>query len=303
MNIAFKHLIIVFLLAFFGSCGNDDKRKSASGSGDPVNSDGTSKSCEDGLFCIQIEPIQLSTGGPSSEMSVKAATYAGAEVTLSLAMTLENLSPSIELPSVFDLKRGDTVELLKLSPVAGTYSYEYKYQFGIGRRDVSHDESVVYRLPFKTGESYVVIQGYHGGFTHKDDDAFAVDFAMPEGTAIHAARSGIVVAIESSYRDGGAEPQFRDKANFVRVLQDDGTIANYLHLRYQGVVVTRGATVNTGDLLGYSGNTGYSTEAHLHFDVSKRLSVDRRNTISIQYKTTSGTIKELQTGTSYTAID
>ncbi len=45
----------------------------------------------------------------------------------------------------------------------------------------------------------------------------------------------------------------------------DGISTLYAHLSVQSVAV--GDAVTTGEILGYSGNTGYTTGPHLHFGV------------------------------------
>jgi murein DD-endopeptidase MepM/ murein hydrolase activator NlpD len=49
------------------------------------------------------------------------------------------------------------------------------------------------------------------------------------------------------------------------VLHEDGTMAVYAHLQPESVIVRPGQRVNTGQRLGASGNTGFSTGPHLHF--------------------------------------
>jgi murein DD-endopeptidase MepM/ murein hydrolase activator NlpD len=53
----------------------------------------------------------------------------------------------------------------------------------------------------------------------------------------------------------------------VKIYHSDGTFADYVHLRYGGVLVEVGEEVRAGDVIGLSGNTGYSTQPHLHFAV------------------------------------
>jgi len=76
----------------------------------------------------------------------------------------------------------------------------------------------------------------------------------------------VVRAIEN-FSQGGLEEKFKKRANLIFILHEDGTIARYLHLKQGGVHVDIGDRVAAGDLIGYSGNTGYSQNPHLHFDV------------------------------------
>ncbi len=129
-------------------------------------------------------------------------------------------------------------------------------------------DDVVYRLPF-SGVPVHVGQGFGGAFSHRDPANFhALDFALPEGTPVLAAREGVVMEIRGDFREGGRDPaRFGTQANLVRVLHADGSMALYAHLAPGGTEVRPGQRVRAGDRLGLSGNTGLSTGPHLHFAV------------------------------------
>ena len=114
-----------------------------------------------------------------------------------------------------------------------------------------------------------VAQGWGGGFSHADDEnRHAVDFAVPEGTPVLAARDGTVMQVEARFAGGGlGSVDAIDRANFVRILHEDGTMALYAHLAPGGVQVRPGERVRRGQRIGTSGNTGYSGGPHLHFVV------------------------------------
>ena len=82
------------------------------------------------------------------------------------------------------------------------------------------------------------------------------DFAMPEGTPIRSIKNGIVHLADYGNQNAG-------KTIFVQ--WEDGKTAIYGHL--SKFAVKEGQYVKAGDLIGYSGNTGRSTGAHLHFGV------------------------------------
>jgi murein DD-endopeptidase MepM/ murein hydrolase activator NlpD len=112
-------------------------------------------------------------------------------------------------------------------------------------------------------------QAWGGRFSHADaENRHAVDFAAAEGTPVHAARDGVVMHTESRFADAAPEDgDAIDRANFIRILHDDGTMALYAHLQPGGVHVRVGQRVRRGQAIGLSGNTGRSTAPHLHFVV------------------------------------
>lgn len=123
-----------------------------------------------------------------------------------------------------------------------------------------------YVLPFSVGESYRVGQGNCTRGSHNAiiSQQFAYDVLMPIGTTLVASRSGVVIAVEQSYRDDTGIP---GEENFVVVMHDDGTGARYIHVTTQGALVEVNDVVTRGDPLALSGNSGNSSEPHLHFDV------------------------------------
>lgn len=112
-------------------------------------------------------------------------------------------------------------------------------------------------------------QGWGGSFSHRDDEnRHAVDFAVPEGTPVLAARDGVVMQAEARFAGGGLHStDDTARANFIRILHDDGTMALYAHLAPGGTGVAAGERVRRGQRIGTSGNTGYSGGPHLHFAI------------------------------------
>ena len=62
-------------------------------------------------------------------------------------------------------------------------------------------------------------------------------------------------------------PSCGNDANYIRINHGDGTETLYLHLEHEGVDVEVDDVVCAGDVIGRSGNTGWSTGPHLHFAV------------------------------------
>lgn len=127
---------------------------------------------------------------------------------------------------------------------------------------------VEYLLPLRS-RKLRVDQGYGGSFSHSDPpNRYAIDFAADPGTPVVAAREGVVMQVESDFDKAGLNREkYGGRANFVRIVHDDGTMAVYAHLQPEGVLVRVGQRIRAGQQIGLSGNTGFSTGPHLHFVV------------------------------------
>jgi murein DD-endopeptidase MepM/ murein hydrolase activator NlpD len=127
------------------------------------------------------------------------------------------------------------------------------------------DSSYVYTLPFKHKKKVFLIQGYESMFSHKGERA--LDFKVKTGTTVCAARGGVVTATREDSDKRGLKTENLSDGNYVYIRHDDGSEANYWHFKKDGVMVNVGDTVQTGQPIGLSGNTGYSAFPHLHFEV------------------------------------
>ncbi len=127
------------------------------------------------------------------------------------------------------------------------------------------DTSFVYRLPFESRETHLIVQGYFGRFTHKE--RAALDFKMKKGTKVLAARDGVVIRLREDGNKGGLKKEYRQHGNFVIIEHADSSRSGYWHLQKDGVLVSIGDTVKLGEVIGLSGNTGYTAFPHLHFIV------------------------------------
>ncbi len=142
--------------------------------------------------------------------------------------------------------------------------YESIYNYG-NHSQKAYDSNFEYYLPFEKGTEYWLSQGYNGATSHKGENA--LDFKMPIGTKIYAARGGVVVDIEESYSRSCTEPDCAKYNNYILIYHNDGTFAEYTHVKKDGVKVKIGDQIKIGQFIGYSGNVGWATGPHLHFIV------------------------------------
>jgi murein DD-endopeptidase MepM/ murein hydrolase activator NlpD len=128
------------------------------------------------------------------------------------------------------------------------------------------DSSYIYSLPFQDHKKVFLIQGYESKiFSHKGERA--LDFKVKQGTKICAAREGVVIALREDSDKGGLKQENLSDGNYISIKHSDGSVAHYWHLQKDGAMVSVGDAVKTGQLIGLSGNTGYSSFPHLHFEV------------------------------------
>jgi murein DD-endopeptidase MepM/ murein hydrolase activator NlpD len=138
------------------------------------------------------------------------------------------------------------------------------YDLKSGR--LKDDTSHIYSLPYEAGRSFLLIQGANSKMSHKNELAY--DFKMKKGTKICAARSGVVTDLRSDSDKGGLKPENLSDGNFIILLHPDGSRSYYWHLQKNGVLVEKGSEVKQGEVIGLSGNTGYTAFPHLHFQVT-----------------------------------
>ena len=157
-------------------------------------------------------------------------------------------------------------------------------------------QDVVYLLPLQTRD-WRIDQGWGGRFSHQDPENFyAVDFTVKEGTPILAARDGVVMQVESNFDGAGLNREkFGARANLVRILHDDGSMALYAHLRAVGVWVRLGQRVHAGQSIGLSGNTGFTTGPHLHFAIQVNRGM-REESIPMRLRAPDGSMVAIPRG-------
>lgn len=123
-------------------------------------------------------------------------------------------------------------------------------------------------LPFAPGEAWRVTQGYNQTASHNGYAAFCWDFTRAgiggsEGEMIYSATSGRVRQVV----DCLSTPT--DSWNYVAVIQDHNESCDYLHIKKDSSLVSRGDHVSFGTPLARVGDVGAAEGAyHLHFAIS-----------------------------------
>lgn len=182
---------------------------------------------------------------------------------------------------------------------ANELEYTNTYNFGDVLQE-KFDANYIYSLPFEKGKTHLVFQGYNGKFSHQNE--FSLDLNLKIGDPILAAREGTVVEVINSNNQNCADISCAKYNNKILILHNDGTFADYSHLKYNGAVVKKGEVVKKGQLIGYSGETGFSSGPHLHFAVFINRLDGERTFIKTLFKTSESNGTYLEEGKSYTKI-
>jgi len=210
---------------------------------------------------------------PGGVMLIAKSTYFGPVQIAFRVHPIENVSaethrsgltvlpPRSETEVVFVGKSVEQVDL----------RFDSEFQFIPGQPGAEHRPEQPYRLPYALSSAVRVSQAYPVVKTHGDPSSqYAVDFVMPVGTDVFAARDGVVIEVASDFFESGTDYEVDGpRANVVRILHADGTMALYVHLNWNTIRVVPGQNVRRGEYLADSGNTGFTTGPHLHFVVQR----------------------------------
>ena len=203
-----------------------------------------------------------------------------------------------EWPKIYVIPANSDVLLATVKPKHKHMSWSFQYNVGstLGDPSAVHDPNTAYKLPFVGNKHYYISQAFNGEFSHfGDQNQYALDIAMPEGSDVLAARAGVVMDIAADFYDGGVDASKMHRGNYIRILHDDGSMAIYAHLQLESVVVARGQRIESQQKIAQSGNTGFTSGPHLHFAVQVNAGLKLKSVpFLLQHK--SGDIKPPKVG-------
>lgn len=204
----------------------------------------------------------------------------------------KNIITKPALPKRFIVAPGRSIVLFQIT-AADRYkpsAYSLKYRYLVGSPLAKHDPNALYLPPFEKTARFPVSQAFDGKFSHTDkQNKYAVDIVMPVNTPVYAARSGTVIEVNDDFFQGGVKQAYKTRANSIRILHEDGSMAVYAHLALEKSQVYTGLKVYAGQLIAYSGNTGFSSGPHLHFAVQLNKGMELVS-IPFQFITADGSI-------------
>jgi murein DD-endopeptidase MepM/ murein hydrolase activator NlpD len=253
--------------------------------------------CEDDWICVD----EIRSDG---DVELRARNLREFPLTYTLRVNSKHYSVKGPNTITQTVGPGEAQRIMVLDGKGGgdKASFQYSIKWTVGRIDARHDDTELYAFPYASENAYRILQGYGSRFSHRDREEFAIDFDMPIGTAVHAARTGVVARIEESHSKGCWDDDCGQYANFIVVLHSDGTTGEYYHLNKDGALVDVGDRIERGQKIALSGNTGHTTMPHLHFAVYRAVAWGRTQSIEVRFEGANGIIDRPRRGGRHQAL-
>ena len=242
---------------------------------------------------INSQNIKLYYENIENGFILKADNEEYCPVSVKINFKLKNLKSSKENNTVFVIPpkvKNFQITELKTIKKGKKYNVSSQNTSNYGNHNkVTYDKNYVYELPFEKGKEYRIMQGYNGTFSHFGENTNALDFDMPIGTNITAVRSGVVIKVVDKNRKGCPNEKCKAYNNTILIYHNDGTFAEYAHIKYKGSKVKVGNKIESGQIIAESGNVGWSSAPHLHLAIFKQK-IDKRDNIKAKFKVDNSSI-------------
>lgn len=116
-------------------------------------------------------------------------------------------------------------------------------------------------LPFASGTKFTVTMSPY----HLKNRHYSWNMDVPFGTPVHAIESGIVHSVWEPEGGGGCDRnKYLNKGHSLRIIHNDGTIAQYLHV---AIKVKKGDPIKKGQLIALTALSGVVCSPQLHLMV------------------------------------
>lgn len=244
------------------------------------------------------EKVRFTSQNNNNTIQLLAANDFYCPVTVTITFNLVNVQLSNENTVFVIPPRTENFAIVTLSPKEQNkkWSWGYRYDYFLGDGTKKQEANMVFNLPYPTGQSFKVVQGYNGKISHENENA--IDFNFPEGTPVCAAKDGIVTEVVDKNNTGCPGKECMQYNNYITLYHEDGSFSSYAHLKQNGAKVKVGQAIKQGDVIGLSGNTGWSSGPHLHFVVFYYKS-SQRITPATKFNTENKAVVFLEEGKSY----
>lgn len=248
------------------------------------------------------EPIVFTTDPPEGKIdhnrginyTFEAASSSGNPITYKVVapswidfdqkMTISGVPDWVSIARLFTIS-------ITASDGVNSSKQEFEVQVVLGEiicdQDFGDPSQSKYILPYQVGKSVQVEQTYcppNPAWGHHN--WFAYDFSTQIGDTIVAIRDGQVSFVVENFQNS---TRVCGEENFIFIHHTDGTVASYIHLTTNGVLVKVGDQVKQGQVIGLSGDSGCSIGPHVHIAVFRnKQNFDRQSTIPINFRNAKG---------------
>ena len=87
-----------------------------------------------------------------------------------------------------------------------------------------------YSLPFNKKDLVRAVSDTKAHYSHFKE---AIDFILPEGSFILAAKAGVVIDIKDCYKEGGKNVKYANKTNYITLKHGNNELSQYAHIKIQ----------------------------------------------------------------------
>ena len=171
-------------------------------------------------------------------------------------------------------------------------------------------------LPFN-GEWYVAAGGRGANNNHhvvSPDQRFAYDFVIRRegatfkngGTCnedyfcfskqVFAPGNGVIKTVVNDVTDNVPGDMPENAGNYLVIDHGHNEFSILAHFKHKSIIVKEGESVVGGQLLGLCGNSGHSSEPHLHYHLQNGPVLFEGNGLPVQFKDFSANSKPIQSG-------
>lgn len=128
-------------------------------------------------------------------------------------------------------------------------------------------------------------------FIAKENRTFAAEADAANGSyyafgqEVIAPADGVVVQVVNDVADNkpGTADETQPAGNYI-IIDHDGEYSILAHFMEGSILVKQGQQVKRGETIGLCGNSGNSSEPHIHFQVSDQPSLEQGKSLRIQFK-------------------
>lgn len=123
------------------------------------------------------------------------------------------------------------------------------------------------------------------GKTHKGDGSKNEDY-YAFGQEILADAEGTVTDVVTGVKDNapGVLNPLMAVGNMIMIRHANGEVSVFAHIKYDSTRVKVGQAVKKGDVIGLCGNSGNTTEAHLHYQVQGTPLFEAENSMKVFFE-------------------